>query len=53
MSTDKATVDSTKLGGGIVDLGTVKTYSISKTYYVYRSLASFAANTKVYVKAIV
>ena len=53
MSTDKSTVDSTKLGGGIVDLGTVKTYSISKTYYVYRSLNPFAANTKVYVKAIV
>ena len=53
MSTDKSTVDSAKLGGGVVDLGTVKTYSISKTYYVYRSLGSFAANTNVYVKAIV
>lgn len=53
MSTDKATVDSAKLGGGIVDLGTVKTYSISKTYYVYRSLASFVSGANVYVKAIV
>lgn len=53
MSTDKATVDSAKLGGGIVDLGTAKTYSISKTYYVYRSLNPVAASTNVYVKAIV
>lgn len=53
MSTDKATVDSAKLGGGIVDLTAVATYTIGKSYYVYRSLASFAANTKVYVKAIV
>ena len=53
MSTDKATVDSAKLGGGVMDPVTVKTYSIQKPYYVYRSLASFAANTDVYVKAIV
>lgn len=53
MSTDKATVDSAKLGGGIVDLTAVATYTIGKSYYVYRSLASFAANTDVYVKAIV
>ena len=53
MSNDKSTVDSAKLGGGVVELGTVKTYSISKTYYVYRSLGSFAANTNVYVKSIV
>ena len=53
MSTDKATVDASKLGGGIVDLGTVKTYSISKPYYVYRSKDSFVSGAKVYVKAIV
>ena len=53
MSTDKATVDSSKLGGGVIDPTTVKTYSIQKPYYVYRSKASFAANTNVYVKAIV
>lgn len=53
LSTDKATVDSAKLGGGVVDKGTVKTYSIQKTYYAYRSLSSFAAGTKVYVKSIV
>lgn len=53
MSTDKATVDSAKLGGGVVDLSDVQTYSIGKTYKVYRSLNSFAANTNVYVKAIV
>ena len=53
LSTDKATVDSAKLGGGVVDLGTVNTYSISKTYYVYRSLRPVAASTNVYVKAIV
>ena len=53
MSTDKATVDASKLGGGIVDLGTTTTYSTRKTYYVYRSLNPFAANTNVYVKAIV
>ena len=53
MSTDKATVDSAKLGGGIVDLTAVATYTIGKSYYVYRSLYSFAANTNVYVKAIV
>lgn len=53
MSTDKATVDSSKLGGGVMDPVTVKTYSIQKPYYVYRSKASFAANTDVFVKAIV
>lgn len=53
LSTDKATVDSSKLGGGVVDLGTAQTYSISKTYYAYRSLSSFASGTKVYVKSIV
>ena len=53
MSTDKATVDSSKLGGGVMDPTTVKTYSIQKPYYVYRSKASFAANTDVFVKAIV
>lgn len=53
MSTDKATVDSAKLGGGIVDLTAVATYTIGTSYYVYRSLYSFAANTNVYVKAIV
>lgn len=53
MSTDKATVDSAKLGGGVMDPVIVKTYSIQKQYHVYRSLASFAANTDVYVKAIV
>ncbi len=53
MSTDKATVDSAKLGGGVMDPTTVKTYSIQKQYYVYRSLRPFAANTDVYVKAIV
>ena len=53
MSTDEETVNSTKLGGGIVNLGTATTYSTGEKYYVYRSLASFAANTKVYVKAIV
>ena len=53
MSTDKATVDSAKLGGGVMDPVTVKTYSMQKPYYVYRSLASFAANTDVFVKSIV
>ena len=53
MSTDKATVDSAKLGGGVTDPTTAKTYSIQKQYYVYRSLRPFAANTDVYVKAIV
>ena len=53
MSTDKATVDSAKLGGGIVDLTAVATYTIGKSYYVYRSLASFTSGTNVYVKAIV
>lgn len=53
MSTDKATVDSAKLGGGVTDPTTAKTYSIQKQYYVYRSLNPFAANTDVYVKAIV
>ena len=53
MSTDKATVDSAKLGGGIVDLTAAKTYTIQKSYYVYRSLRPCAANTNVYVKAIV
>lgn len=53
MSTDKATVDSAKLGGGVMDPTTAKTYSIQKQYYVYRSLNPFAANTNVYVKAIV
>ena len=53
MSTDKATVDSTKLGGGIVDLTAVATYTIGKSYYVYRSLASFTSGTNVFVKAIV
>ena len=53
MSTDKATVDSAKLGGGVMDPTTAKTYSIQKQYYVYRSKGSFAANTDVYVKAIV
>ena len=53
MSTDQETVDSAKLGGGIVNLGTVKTYSISKTYYVYRSKDSFVSGANVYVKAIV
>lgn len=53
MSTDKATVDSAKLGGGIVDLTAVATYTIRKSYYVYRSLRPCAANTNVYVKAIV
>ena len=53
MSTDKATVDSAKLGGGVMDPTTAKTYSIQKQYYVYRSLNPFAANTDVYVKAIV
>ena len=53
MSTDKATVDSAKLGGGIVDLTAVATYTIRKSYYVYRSLRPCTANTNVYVKAIV
>ena len=53
MSTDKATVDSAKLGGGIVDLTAVATYTIGKSYYVYRSLRPCTANTNVYVKAIV
>ena len=53
MSTDKATVDSAKLGGGVMDPTTAKTYSIQKQYYVYRSLNPFAANTDVFVKAIV
>ena len=53
MSTDKATVDSAKLGGGVMDPTTANTYSISKKYYVYRSLNPFAANTDVFVKAIV
>lgn len=53
LSTDKATIDSAKLGGGVIDKGTVKTYSIQKTYYAYRSLSSFASGTKVYVKSIV
>lgn len=53
MSTDKATVDSAKLGGGIVDLTAAETYTINKSYYVYRSLRPCAANTNVYVKAIV
>lgn len=53
MSTDKATVDSAKLGGGIVDLTAASTYTIGKSYYVYRSLRPCAANTNVYVKAIV
>ena len=52
-STDKATVDSAKLGGGIVDLTAVATYTIRKSYYVYRSLRPCTANTNVYVKAIV
>lgn len=53
MSTDKETVDSAKLGGGIVNLGTATTYSTSETYYVYRSKDPCVASTKVYVKAIV
>lgn len=53
MSTDKATVDSAKLGGGVMDPTTAKTYSIQKQYYIYRSLNPFAANTDVFVKAIV
>ena len=53
MSTDKATVDSAKLGGGIVDLTAVATYTIRKSYYVYRSLRPCTANTNVFVKAIV
>ena len=53
MSTDKETVDSAKLGGGIVNLGTATTYSTSETYYVYRSKDPCAANTNVFVKAIV
>lgn len=53
MSTDKETVDSAKLGGGIVNLGTATTYSTSETYYVYRSTYPCVASTKVYVKAIV
>lgn len=53
MSTDKATVDSNKLGGGVMDPTTANTYSINKKYYIYRSLRPFAANTNVYVKAIV
>lgn len=53
MSTDKATVDSAKLGGGIVDLNAAMTYTIRKSYYVYRSLRPCTANTNVYVKAIV
>ena len=53
MSSDKSTVDSAKLGGGIVDLTAVSTYTIGKSYYVYRSLRPCTANTKVYVKAIV
>lgn len=53
MSTDKATVDSAKLGGGVTDPTTAKTYSIQKQYCVYRSLNPFAANTDVFVKAIV
>ena len=53
MSTDKETVDSAKLGGGIVNLGTATTYSTRETYYVYRSKDPCVASTKVYVKAIV
>ena len=48
-----ATLAGAKLGGGVMDPTPAKTYSIQKQYYVYRSLASFAANTDVYVKAIV
>lgn len=53
MSTDKATVDASKLGGGIIDLGTATTYSTRETYYVYRSKDPCVASTNVYVKAIV
>lgn len=52
MSTDLEAAGG-KVTGGVEDLGTVNTYSISQTYKVYRSVDSYPANKTVYVKAIV
>lgn len=49
---DKGTVDGGLLAGGNVALGTIKSYSIQKTYYVTRSANKYKAGTTVYFKAL-
>ena len=49
---DKDTVDGGLLAGGNVALGTIKSYSIQKTYYVTRSSNKYKAGTTVYFKAL-
>ena len=49
---DKGTVDGGLLAGGNVALGTIKSYSIQKNYYVTRSANKYKAGTTVYFKAL-
>ena len=49
---DKGTVDGGLLAGGNVALGSIKSYSIQKNYYVTRSANKYKAGTTVYFKAL-
>ena len=49
---DKGTVDGGLLAGGNVALGSIKSYSIKKDYYVTRSANKYKAGTTVYFKAL-
>ena len=49
---DKGTVDGGLLAGGNVALGSIKSYSIQKDYFVTRSANKYKAGTTVYFKAL-
>ena len=49
---DKGTVDGGLLAGGNVALGSIKSYSIQKNYFVTRSANKYKAGTTVYFKAL-
>ena len=49
---DKGTVDGGLLAGGNVALGSIKSYSIQKNYYVTCSANKYKAGTTVYFKAL-
>lgn len=49
---DKGTVDGGLLAGGNVALGSIKSYSIQKNYFVTRSANKYKKGTTVYFKAL-
>lgn len=50
ISTDRSTVASSKLGGQCEYVGTINTYSVKKSYYVYSSTISVANGTTLYFR---